>query len=381
MKATGKYVTTSVTGENVKAFVPDNLPPKLSKKEIAALQPELREAEVALSKLQIAGQMIPSLDWFIYAFIRKEALQSSEIEGTQATLTDVFSYENLNQPGDTTVDDVEEIANYVHAANYAFKELEKLRGLPLSIRLLNQCHLRLMQSVRGGNKQPGEIRTSQNWIGGSRPGNAMFVPPPPGSVTDLLGEMEAWWHKDDTLPPLLRVAASHVQFETIHPYLDGNGRIGRMLIALLLAHWGLLSSPLLYLSHYFKEHQAEYYQRLGGVRVQGDWIGWFRFFLVGVSTVATDAAETAGALHKQVSEDRKKLHANSKATVSAMQLFEQLPENPVISMPRVVEILDTTKPTATKAINVLLQCEIIEEVGKSRRDRRYRYRRYLELLK
>jgi Fic family protein len=238
-----------------------------------------------------------------------------------------------------------------------------------------------MQGVRGANKQPGEIRTSQNWIGGSRPGNATFVPPPPGSIIDLLGEMEAWWHKEDTLPPLLRVAASHVQFETIHPYLDGNGRIGRMLIALLLTHWGLLSSPLLYLSHYFKAHQAEYYQRLGDVRVQGDWAGWFRFFLEGVSTVATDAAETASALHRQVSEDRKKLHANSKATVSAMQLFEQLPENPVISMPRAVKLLDTTKPTATKAINVLLQCEIIEEVGRNRRNRRYRYRGYLELLK
>ncbi len=381
MKATGKYLSTSVAGESVNAFVPDDLPPKLSKKEIAALQPELREAEIALSKLQIAGQMIPSLDWFIYAFIRKEALLSSEIEGTQATLTDIFSYENLNQPGDTTVEDVEEVANYVRAINYAFEELGKPKGLPLSIRLLNQCHLRLMQGVRGADRQPGEIRTSQNWIGGSRPGTATFVPPPPQIVQQLLGELEAWLHKDDTLSPLLRVGASHVQFETIHPYLDGNGRIGRMLITLLLAHWDLLSSPLLYLSHYFKQNQIDYYARLESVRLKGDWLGWFLFFHKGVSTVAADATETAGALHKQVSDDRKKLHAAPGVTVSSIQLFEQLPENPVISMPSVVKLLDTTKPTATKAINVLLQCEIIEEVGKSRRDRRYRYRGYLEILK
>ena len=381
MKPIGKYVTTSVAGESVKAFVPDNLPPKLLKKELAALRSQLGEAEIALSKLNIAGQMIPSLDWFIYAFIRKEALLSSEIEGTQATLTDIFSYENLNQPGETAVKDVEEVANYVHAINYGFKELENPKGLPLSIRLLNQCHLRLMQGARGANKQPGEIRSSQNWIGGSRPGTATFVPPPPLEVPKLLGELEAWLHKDDALSPLLRVGASHVQFETIHPYLDGNGRIGRMLITLLLAHWDLLSSPLLYLSHYFKQNQDEYYARLEDVRSKSDWSGWFRFFLNGVSTVAADAIETAAALHKLVSEDRKKLHASSSATVSSVQLFEQLPENPVISMPSVVKLLDTTKPTATKAINILLQCEIVEEVGESRRDRRYRYRGYLEILK
>ena len=169
MKPTGKYVTTSVAGENVKAFVPNSLPPKISKKELSGLEHQLQEAELALTKLQIAGQMIPSIDWFIYAFIRKEALLSSEIEGTQATLTDIFSYEHLNQSGDSAIEDIEEVANYVNAINYAFKELEKPRGLPLSIRLLNQCHLRLMQGVRGANKQPGEIRTSQNWIGGSRP--------------------------------------------------------------------------------------------------------------------------------------------------------------------------------------------------------------------
>ena len=380
MKSTGKYVTTSVAGESVKALVPDNLPSKLSKKELSALEGQLRKAEFALSKLQIAEQMIPSLDWFIYAFIRKEALLSSEIEGTQSTLTDIFSYEHLNQPGDSAIEDIEEVANYVNAINYAFKELDKPRGLPLSIRLLNQCHLRLMQGVRGANKQPGEIRTSQNWIGGLRPGAAIFVPPPPLNVQPLLGELEAWWHKEDALPPLLRIAASHVQFETIHPYLDGNGRIGRMLISLLLVHWDFLDNPLLYLSHYLRQNQAEYYSRLEAIRLEGDWPGWFEFFLTGVSTVASDAADTASALHRQVVKDRQTLHASPKATVSAIQLFEKLPENPIISMPLVVKILDTTKPTATKAIGVLENCHIIEEVGENRRDRRYRYTKYMEAL-
>ncbi len=380
MKPTGKYVTTSVAGENVKAFVPNSLPPKISKKELSGLEHQLQEAELALTKLQIAGQMIPSIDWFIYAFIRKEALLSSEIEGTQATLTDIFSYEHLNQSGDSAIEDIEEVANYVNAINYAFKELEKPRGLPLSIRLLNQCHLRLMQGVRGANKQPGEIRTSQNWIGGSRPGTATFVPPPPLNVQSLLGEMEAWWHKEDALPPLIRIAASHVQFETIHPYLDGNGRIGRMLITLLLAQWDLLDNPLLYLSHYLKQNQTEYYSRLGAVRLEGNWSGWFEFFLNGVSSMASDAADTASALHQQVNKDRKMLHASSKATVSAIQLFEKLPENPIISMPLVVRLLDVTKPTAIKAIGVLENCHIIEEVGKSRRDKRYRYTKYMETL-
>lgn len=380
MKPTGKYVTTSVAGESVKAFVPNNVPPNLSKKELSGLEHQLQEAELGLTKLQIAGQMIPSIDWFIYALIRKEALLSSEIEGTQATLIDIFSYEHLNQPGDSAVDDIEEVANYVNAINYAFNELENPQGLPLSIRLLNQCHLRLMQGARGANKQPGEIRTSQNWIGGSRPGTATFVPPPPLNVQSLLGELEAWWHKDDALPPLLRIAASHMQFETIHPYLDGNGRIGRMLITLLLAHWDLLDNPLLYLSHYLKQNQAEYYSRLGAVRLEGDWLGWFEFFLSGVTLVASDAADTASALHRQVNKDRKTLHASSKATVSAIQLFEKLPESPIISMPLVVKLLDITKPTATKAIVVLKNCHIIEEVGENRRDRRYKYTKYMEIL-
>ncbi len=267
--ATGRYVSTTVAGETVDAFVPDPLPPRLTDEDLATLEIPLRAAEAALERLRTAGEMIPSLDWFIYSFVRKEALLSSEIEGTQATLTDVLSYEQTGQSGDSAIADVEEVTNYVRAATYAFKELQSAKGLPVSTRLLNECHRRLMQGVRGENKQPGEIRRSQVWIGGSRPGNAAFVPPPVEQLHDLLGALEQYIHGDDNLPPLLRTAAAHVQFETIHPYLDGNGRIGRLLIALLLAHWGELKSPLLYLSVYLKQNQAQYYDQLGRVREQG----------------------------------------------------------------------------------------------------------------
>jgi len=380
-KITGHYITTTVTGESVRAFVPIPLPPHLSAKEAGELIEPLRGADTALSNLNLAGEMIPSIDWFIYAFLRKEALLSSEIEGTQATLVDVFSFEHADQIGTSSVDDLEEVANYVGAVNYALGELRSKRGLPLSVRLLNECHRRLLQGSRGTNKQPGEIRRSQNWIGGTRPGNAAFVPPPPDQLANLLGGLERYIHREDNLPSLLRMAAIHVQFETIHPYLDGNGRVGRMLIALLLEHWQLLSSPLLYMSAYLKKHQTDYYRHLERVRTEGDWIGWFKFFLAGAESVALDAAQRARRLHRQVTEDRRKLLASDGVTVSAVQLFEALPDHPVISMPLVTRLLKTTKPTAGKAIHVLLGAEILKEIGERKRDRLYSYEPYVDLLK
>jgi len=380
LQPTGRYVTTTVAGESVEAFVPDPLPPRLTAQQLATLTEPLRDAEAALARLDLAGEMIPSLDWFIYAFVRKEALLSSEIEGTQATLVDVLAWEQAEQLGASNIDDIEEVTNYVAAVNHAYKEIHSPKGPPISVRLLNDCHHILMEGVRGTTKQPGELRRSQNWIGGSRPGNAVFVPPPPDRVADLLSDLERYIHAEDDLAPLLRIAMAHVQFETIHPYLDGNGRLGRMLIALLLEHWQLLKSPLLYLSLYLKQNQAAYYRWLSAIRTEGDWIGWLRFFLVGVAEIADDATRTARALYARVSEDRQALLKTQGATVTAIQLFEQLPEHPIVTMPLVTRLLSISKPTAGKAIDVLIKADILAEVGERKRDRLYRYKGYLGLL-
>ncbi len=379
-KSPGYYLEISIAGQSVKAFVPDLLPPKLPARLIADLGDQLHAAENSLARLDLAGEMIPSLGWFIYAFIRKEALLSSEIEGTQATLVDVFSYEHTAQAGSSSIDDIEEVTNYVAAINHALDQIHSKRGLPISMRLLNDSHHILMQGVRGGARQPGEIRRSQNWVGGTRPGNAVFVPPPADKIAGLLINLEAWIHAPDDLPALLRIAVAHVQFETIHPYLDGNSRVGRMLIALLLDHWALLRSPLLYLSVYLKENQADYYRWLSSVRIDGDWPGWFRFFLHGIDSVARDASSTASSLHRQVSDDRRALLAASGVTVSAIQLFELLPEHPVISTPVVRKLLETTKPTAGKAIELLEGVGILSEIGQRKRDRLYSYQKYVRLL-
>ena len=378
--ATGRYIETTVAGEMVRAFVPNPLPPKLTEEDLASLREPIRAAEAALERLRLAGEMVPSVDWFVYSFVRKEALLTSEIEGTQATLADVMSYEQTGQSGSSAVADVEEVTNYVRAANYAFDQLSSEKGLPVSTKLLDECHHRLMQGVRGKDKQPGEIRRSQVWVGGTRPGNAVFVPPPWDHVRDLLGALESYIHSDDNLPPLLRFAAAHAQFETIHPYLDGNGRIGRLLIALLLAHWRVFETPLLYLSVYLKEHQAEYYDHLESIRKNGAWTNWYRFFLEGVQQVAANAAIAASALGRQVSKDRKILLSAESITVSAIQLFELLPEHPVVSTPLVTRLLDTTKPTAGKAIELLQQNDVLREMGDRKRDRTYCYSSYLNIL-
>ena len=264
---TGITRTTSVSGETVEAFIPFDLPPR---DPPLALGPKitesLREASVGLDRLALAFDLVPSIDWFIYGFVRKEAVLSSQIEGTQATLTDLLDFEALEDQDPEPDPDVEEVCNYLDALEYARAQLGSADGLPISMRLLNGCHHRLMDGTRGSSKQPGEIRRSQNWIGGSRPGNAVLVPPPPEALADALNSLERYIHARCDLPPLIRIGLLHVQFETIHPYLDGNGRIGRLLIALLLEHWGLLPQPLLYLSLYFKRNLHEYYQRLGAVR-------------------------------------------------------------------------------------------------------------------
>jgi Fic family protein len=340
----------------------------------------LGRAEQALSRLEVAGEMVPSLDWFVYAFVRKEAVVSSQIEGTQATLVDLLEYE-AEKDDRRPIDDVREVCNYLDALKYARGQLATPKGLPLSMRLLHESHRRLMRGVRGADKQPGEVRRTQNWIGGTRPGNAAFVPPPPEQVVSLLNDLEKYLHRDDTLPPLVRIGLVHVQFESIHPYLDGNGRIGRLLITLLLEHWKLLSAPLLYLSLFFKRHRAEYYRLLGGVRNHGDWEAWTEFFLEGVATIAEEAVTAARDIFTLVSTDRQRVLAASGATVITVRLLEQLPIHPVVTIPGIVKLLKTTQPTAGKAVQLLESIGVLVETSGKRRDRTFAYKAYLEKLR
>lgn len=380
LRVTGRTVKKTVAGEEVAAFVPYPLPPRDPPLEVdGARAARLARASQALARLEIAGEMVPSLDWFIYAFVRKEAVLSSQIEGTQATLIDLLEYEA--EQAERVTDDVREVCNYLDAIRYARGQLESKTGLPLSMRLLNEAHRRLMRGERGAHKQPGEIRRSQNWIGGTRPGNAAFVPPPPQELPALLAELEAYLHAGNGLPPLVRIALAHVQFETLHPYLDGNGRIGRLLITLLLEHFKLLSAPLLYLSLYFKRRRPEYYQRLGEVRSHGDFEGWTDFFLEGVATIADEAVAAAREIFTQVSADRERVLAARSASVMAVKLMEQLPLHPLVSIPTVVKLLKTTKPTAGKAVQLLESLRVLRETSGRQRDRTFAYAAYLEKLR
>lgn len=381
-RSTGQYDKTSVVGETVEAFVPFPLPPTNPELEMDQnTKTLLAGAEQKLAQLELASQMVPSLDWFIYAYVRKEAVTSSQIEGTQATLIDLLSFEADENLKKSDNPDIEEVCNYLDAIKYAREQLNNKNGLPLSMRMLNETHKRLMKGARGGNKQPGEIRQSQNWIGGSRPGNAVFVPPPPMALEKLLTDFEKYIHADDKLPQLIRIGLLHVQFETIHPYLDGNGRVGRLIITLLLEHWGLLKAPLLYLSLYFKRNRNEYYRLLGNVRLQGDWESWINFFLVGVAEIANDATLLASHLSQIIKEDREKILADSSTTVFTVRLFELLPTHPIVTMPQVVRLLNTSKPTALKVIATLEKLGILIENTGRKRDRNFEYSDYLGKLK
>jgi len=380
-RTTGTYETTSVAGENVRAFVPHPLPPaKPALNLVGSLASLHQKAESGLAALEAAGRMVPSLDWFVYSFVRKEAVISSQIEGTQASLDDLLATE-AEAPVDAPPEHVEEICNYLEALKYARGQLRRDKGLPLSVRLLNGVHKRLMTGVRGQHKQPGQIRKSQNWIGGTRPGNASFVPPPPQRVADLLGDLENFFHSDLGLPPLVRAGLVHAQFETIHPYLDGNGRVGRLLIALCLEEWGLLSEPLLYLSLFFKRHRDEYYTRLGAIRTGGDWEGWTAYFMEGVVVIAGEATELIRSLFEITSRDRVTYLGSRGATVAGARLFELLPRSPLVTTRWVAKACDTTPPTAAKAIASLCAAGILEETSGRKRDRIYAYREYLDLLK
>lgn len=383
-RVTGRYERTLAGGEEVAAFVPHALPPSDPPVVVdGALGARLRAAEQALVRLELAGEMVPSLDWFIYAFVRKEAVLSSQIEGTQATLVDLLTFEAGEGAAERSLPsaDVEEVCNYLDALAFARAQLADPKGLPLSMRLLNQTHARLMRGVRGREKLPGEVRRSQNWIGGSRPGNAAYVPPPPHALGEVLSAFERYVHGDDSLPALVRAGLLHVQLETIHPYLDGNGRIGRLLVTLLLEHWTLLTKPLLYLSLFFKRHREDYYRRLDAVRVDGDWEGWLDFFLDGVRVIADEAVASARELFALVAADRARVLSHAGTTIAALRLFELLPRHPVVTVATVMTLVETTKPTAGRSIELLVEAGVLVETTGKKRDRSFVYQRYLDRLR
>lgn len=380
MRTTGRYILSTTLGESVRAFVPHALPPQEPPLAVLCWQGFNEAAEVALARLSAVSGLVPSVDWLLYSAIRKEALLTSQIEGTQATLTDVFDEEAGLAISNEA--DVEEVTNYLRAFKFVQAQLRDERGLPISVRLLCEAHRLLLDGVRGTGKQPGELRRSQNWIGGTRPGNAAFVPPPPEQVAGLLANMEQFIHVETSLalPPLVRIGLVHAQFETIHPFLDGNGRIGRLLIAALLEHWRLLPEPLMYLSGYLKQHQAEYYRRLSAIRTEGDWEGWLAFFLEGVATAAADAERSVVTLASLVAADRRQLLAAPKSTPASYRLFEMLPTMPRFNVERVREALDTTFPTANAAVKVLETLGIVVELTGQKKNRSYSYQRYIAQL-
>ncbi len=379
MRSTGTYVTTTTLGEPVRAFVPRPLPPARPVLALESYEARTRAAELALARLSGVSGLVPSVEWLLYSAIRKEALLTSQIEGTQATLTDLFDDEAGLAVANT--DDVEEVSNYLRAFRLVRENLHKPRGLPLSVRLLCDAHRLLLAGARGASKQPGQLRRSQNWIGGTRPGNAVFVPPPPERLAELLSQLEHFIHEPEpALPSLVRVALVHAQFETIHPFLDGNGRIGRMLIAALLEQWGLLPEPLMYLSGTLKKHQREYYRLLSAVRDEGDWEAWVAFFLEAVEAAATEAERAIVAIASLVTADRRRLLAAPRVGAVALRLFEQLPVMPRFTIEQVRQKLETTFPTATAAVKLLEELDIVGELTGQKKNRSFSYRAYVDLL-
>ena len=381
MRVTGSYVISTTLGESVRAFVPHALPPATPVLDASSYAELNRTAELSLARLQGVAGLVPSIDWLLYSAIRQEALLTSQIEGTQATLIDLFDKEAGLTVSNT--DDVEEVTNYLRAFRWTQDTLRDPKGLPMSVRLMRQAHRLLMDGARGAGRQPGELRKSLNWIGGTRPGNAVFVPAPPEHVPALLADLESFIHQTDTpdtLPPLVRIGLVHVQFETIHPFLDGNGRIGRLLIAALMEQWGLLSQPLVYVSAYLKQHQSEYDQRLSAVRTDGDWEGWVAFFLEGVARAADTAERGIVALASLINTDRRRLLQAPKITPASLRLFELLPLMPIFSIDQVCERLNTTFPTATAAVKTLEALGIVAEQTGQKKNRHFSYHAYVQLL-
>jgi Fic family protein len=372
----GRFVETSVGGEVVRAFVPQPLPP-IPPIDVLALLDRLSMAERALGRLDGVTTLLPRQELFLYMYVRKEAVLSSQIEGTQSTLTDLLRFETEAQAGQP-IDDIREVSNYVDAMMYGLERLEKL---PLSLRLIRETHARLMQSGRGGSKSPGEFRRSQNWIGGTRPGNALFVPPAPNELDACLAALEHFMHEDQSrLPAVIKAGLIHVQFETIHPFLDGNGRIGRLLVTLYLCMNGVLGKPLLYLSLYLKTYRADYYRLLQEVRERGAWEAWLNFFLKGLAEIANQAFDAATRIVDLFKSDRERITAKSDRAGSALRVHEHLQQNPFLTANLLVERTGLTAPTINAALADLERLGIVEEVTGRRRGRVFGYTEYLAIL-
>ena len=375
---TGHYVPVpSAGGENARAFVPNPLPPEPPLELDAEIQDLAEKAMLALGRLDGLTAVLPDPSLFLYSYVRKEAVLSSQIEGTQSSLSDLLLFEIEGVAG-VPLDDMQEVSNYVAAMNYG---LERLETLPLSLRLLREIHGVLLAKGRGSQREPGEFRRSQNWVGGTRPGNALFVPPPPDQVLECLGALEKFLHNDPIKTPLLiKAALAHVQFETIHPFLDGNGRLGRLLITFLFCAEGALREPLLYLSLYFKQHRQQYYDLLQSVRLTGDWESWLRFFLTGVQESAHQAARTAKALMTLASADEKRIQGLGRASGSALRVHGLLRAQPILSLGAASKALKLSVPTVTSAMQHLTTLGITRETTGRRYGRIYAYDQYLKLL-
>ena len=361
----------------MKAFVPAPLPPTppltLDGKPRVALDGAL----LALGRLDGVSNVLPDTHLLLYSYVRKEAVLSSQIEGTQSTLDDLLLFELKETPG-VPIDDVVEVSNYVRALEHGLKRLRG--GFPLSNRLLRETHEILLSRGRGAGKSPGEFRRSQNWIGGTRPGNARFVPPPPHKVPEAMGALERFVHDAKAPSALLKAALWHVQFETIHPFLDGNGRVGRLMVTLLLCADGMLREPMLYLSLFLKQHRSRYYDLLDSVRRDGDWEAWVAFFCEGVASVSDGAVATARRLLKVAEKDRDSLTRLGRKAGSAAAVQMALLRMPVCTIPRLAERTRLTLPTIAKALDVLIERKIASETTGRKRNRVYRYDRYLDIL-
>jgi len=371
----GHYRTTTVVGEPVQAYIPLPLPPD-PPVELEPLFPILDRANQALGRLDASASLLPATEQFIHLYLRKEAVLSSQIEGTQSSLSELLQFEN-GLALDRSLDDLRETSNYVGAMEHGLARLRE--GFPISLRLLREVHGVLLRQGRGAERTPGEFRRSQNWIGGTRPGNALFVPPPPEALMECLDPLEKFLY-DNRLPLLIKLGLVHVQFETIHPFLDGNGRLGRLLLTLLLCESGVLREPLLYLSLYLKSNRNRYYELLQRVRTEGVWEEWLAFFLEGVERTARQASGTAIALRVMFREDSQRIQEEARAAVTCTQVHAYLQSKPVASIRAIASAIGKTVTTVTQALEQLGKLGIVSETTGQRRNRIFVYQRCLDLI-